>query len=174
GPAGALEVAVDLPDPSVARAGIAVFCHPLPIQGGTMHNKVVTMASRSLVELGIPTVRFNFRGVGASEGEFDDGRGETLDLLAVVNWAMRSHPGAALWLGGFSFGSYVALRGSRDLPLQQMISVAPPVGRWDFEQLSPPPCPWLVIQGEDDDVVDPQAVYDYVDALPERPTLVRM
>ncbi len=174
GPAGALEVAVDLPDAGAARAGVAVFCHPLPIQGGTMHNKVVTMASRSLVELGIATLRFNFRGVGASEGEFDDGRGETLDLLAVANWTMRNRPGDALWLGGFSFGSYVALRGARDLPVRQMISVAPPVGRWDFSQLSPPPCPWLVIQGEEDDVVDPQAVYDYVDALQDKPTLVRM
>lgn len=174
GPVGALEVAVDFPADDVPlRAGVAVFCHPLPIQGGTMHNKVVTMASRSLCELGITTVRFNFRGVGASEGAFDEGRGETVDLLTVANWAMRQRPGDALWLGGFSFGSYVALRGARDLPVKQMISIAPPVGRWDFSMITRPSCPWLVIQGEQDDVVDPQAVYDYVEAQEEKPTLVR-
>jgi alpha/beta superfamily hydrolase len=159
GPAGALEVAVDLPEPELARAGTAIFCHPHPLHSGTMHNKVVTMAERSLRELGLRTVRFNFRGVGASEGQYDDGRGETLDLL---------------WLCGFSFGSYVALLGARHLPVKQMVSIAPPAGRWDFSAVLPPTCPWLVVQGEEDDVVEPQAVYDWVESLPEKPTLVRM
>ena len=153
GPAGALEVAVDLPEPELARAGTAIFCHPHPLHSGTMHNKVVTMAERSLRELGLRTVRFNFRGVGASEGQYDDGRGETLDLLAVAEWVRKVRPNDALWLCGFSFGSYVALLGARHLPVKQMVSIAPPAGRWDFSAVLPPTCPWLVVQGEEDDVV---------------------
>jgi len=174
GPAGSLELAVELPEPELARAGTVILCHPHPLHSGTMHNKVVTMAERSLRELGLRTVRFNFRGVGASEGEYDDGRGETLDLLAVAEWVQKVRPNDALWLCGFSFGSYVALLGARHLPVKQMISIAPPAGRWDFSAVLPPTCPWLVVQGEEDDVVEPQAVYDWVDSLPEKPTLVRM
>lgn len=174
GPAGVLETVVELPEAADARAGVAVICHPHPLQSGTMHNKVVTMLGRSLRELGLATVRFNFRGVGESTGEYDEGRGETLDLLAVAEWARSQRPDDAFWLGGFSFGSYVALLGARHLPVKQMITVAPPVGRWDFSAAIAPPCPWLVIQGEDDDIVDPQAVYDWIEAMPENPTLVRM
>lgn len=174
GPAGALEAAVGVPEPDCARAGTAVICHPHPLQGGTMHNKVVTMIERSVRELGLRTVVFNFRGTGASEGAYDDGRGETLDLLAVAEWVGRVRPNDALWLAGFSFGSYVSLLAARHLPVKQMISIAPPVGRWDFSAAIAPPCPWLVVQGEDDDVVEPQAVFDWVEAMPEKPTLVRM
>jgi hypothetical protein len=176
GPAGPLEVAVDLPEPACARAGIAIICHPHPLHGGSMHNKVVTMIERSLRELGLTTVRFNFRGTGKSAGEFDEGRGETLDLLAVAEWVRAQRPGDALWLAGFSFGAYVALLGARHLPVKQMISVAPPAGRWDFSAVLSPPCPWLVVQGEDDDVVDPQTVFAWIDGMPagERPALVRM
>jgi uncharacterized protein len=177
GPAGVLELAIDRPEAEGARMGTAVICHPHPLHGGTMHNKVVTMIERSLRELGLNTVRFNFRGVGRSEGEHDEGRGETLDLLAVAEWVRRVRPDDQLWLAGFSFGAYVALLAARHLPLKQMISVAPPAGRWDFSAVLPPPCPWLVVQGDDDDVVDPQAVYDWIDGIPTEdnpPTLVRM
>ena len=174
GPAGALEAAVDVPEAGQARAGTVVICHPHPLQGGTMHNKVVTMIERSLRELGLRTLRFNFRGTGASEGSYDDGRGETLDLLAAAEWVGRVRPNDALWLAGFSFGSYVALLAARHLPVKQMISIAPPVGRWDFSAAIAPPCPWLVVQGEDDDVVDPQAVFDWIDAMTDKPQLVRM
>lgn len=176
GPAGVLEVAVDVPTADHAVPATAVICHPHPMHGGSMHNKVVTMVERSLRELGLRTVRFNFRGVGASAGEYDDGRGETLDLLAVAEWVREQRPGDALWLAGFSFGAYVALLGARHLPIQQMISVAPPAGRWDFSAVLPPQCPWLVIQGEDDDVVDPQAVFTWIEGIEEseRPSLVRM
>jgi len=176
GPAGKIEVAVGVPEPADARAGIAVICHPHPLLGGggSMRNKVVTMLERSLRELGLSTVRFNFRGVGASDGSYDEGNGETDDLLAVAQWAQRAHPHAALWLAGFSFGSYVAARAAPHLTVRQMISVAPPIGRWDFAALPSPLCPWLVIQGEDDDVVDPEAVYAWVAAQPEPPTLTRM
>ena len=176
GPAGQIEALVDLPDPAEAVAATAVICHPHPMHGGSMHNKVVTMIERSLRELGLRTVRFNFRSVGQSEGEYDDGRGETLDLLAVAEWVRQQRPDDALWLAGFSFGAYVALLGARHLPVKQMISVAPPAGRWDFSAVLPPPCPWWVVQGEEDDVVEPQAVFNWIDSIPEteRPTLVRM
>jgi alpha/beta superfamily hydrolase len=174
GPVGALEAATNVPDVADARAGVAVICHPHPMQGGTMRNKVVTTIERSLRELGLATVVFNFRGTGASQGTFDDGVGETEDLIAIANWAQHARPHAALWLAGFSFGSYVAARAAPQLHVRQMISVAPPVGRWDFSHLASPLCPWLVVQGEADEIVDPQAVYDWVAAQPEPPTLVRM
>lgn len=174
GPAGQLELAVDLPEPAEARAGVAVICHPNPPDGGTLHNKVVTMTARALNELGLATVRFNFRGVGQSEGSFDNGRGETLDLLAVTDWVRAVRPDDALWLAGFSFGSWVALLGARHLPVKQMISIAPPVGLRSFDGVLPPPCPWLVVQGEADEIVSAQAVFDWVAGLAEPPTLVRM
>ena len=130
GPAGALEVAVDPPDAEVvARPVVAVFCHPLPTEGGTMHNKVVTMAARSLRELGATTVRFNFRGTGHSEGAFDHGEGELDDLRAVSAWVRASQPEHALWLGGFSFGAYVSLRGAMELRLPRPIAIDPPAAR---------------------------------------------
>jgi alpha/beta superfamily hydrolase len=174
GPAGALEIAVDLPPPGEARRGVAVLCHPNPPDGGTMHNKVVTMAARALAESGVAAVRFNFRGTGLSEGEFDNGRGEVLDLLAVARWAMATRPDDALWLGGFSFGAWVALQAARQLPVQQMISIAPPVGLRDFTGVMPPTCPWLLIQGEQDEIVNAAGVFDWAAKQEPAPVLVRM
>lgn len=173
GPAGVLECLVELPEQE-ARRGVAIVCHPHPLHGGTMHNKVVTMVSRSLAELGLATVRFNFRGVGNSAGSYDEGVGETDDLVAVAEWLRRERPGDALWLAGFSFGSYVALRAAHALGVQQLIQVAPPVGRWEFSSVTLPECPWLIVQGEADEVVDPAAVFAWVAGLPKPPQLVRM
>ena len=176
GPAGPLEVAVDLPEPEVARPLLAVVCHPLPTEGGTMHNKVVTMAARALRELGATTIRFNFRGTGQSAGSFDHGRGEQDDLRTVVAWARQARPDHALWLSGFSFGAFVSLQAAAGLRPDGLISIAPPAaGRgWDFSAIEIPDCPWLVVQGDADEIVDPQAVYDWIDSLPRKPQLVRM
>ena len=174
GPVGALEAATAVPEPDVARRGTAIICHPHSQHGGTMHNKVVTIIERALRESGLATVTFNFRGVGASAGSYDHGQGETDDLLAVAQWVQGVRPGDALWLAGFSFGSYVTLRAAQSLPLRQLISVAPPVSRWHFTTLLAPACPWLVIQGETDELVDPAAVYAFVAAQEHPPTLVRM
>ena len=174
GPAGRLELAIDLPEASIARNGLAVICHPNPPDGGTLHNKVVTMCARALNELGIATVRFNFRGVGQSEGSFDNGRGEVLDLMAVAEWAHQANPDAQLWLAGFSFGSWVALLGARQLPVKHMISIAPPVGLRDFSGVLPPPCPWLLIQGEEDEVVSAPGVFTWAEAQKPTPHIVRM
>jgi alpha/beta superfamily hydrolase len=176
GPAGRIEAALDTPGADVdARAVLAVVCHPLPTEGGSMHNKVVTMASRALREVGVTTLRFNFRGVGHSDGRFDDGDGELDDLRAVAAWVREQHPAKALWLAGFSFGAWVSLRLAAELQAAALVSIAPPVGRsWDFSSIALPASPWLVIQGEEDEIVDPQAVYAWLASLPRQPQLVRM
>ena len=175
GPAGMLDTAVDLPESDVAPLPLTVvLCHPLSTEGGSLNNKVVTMAARSLRELGANTVRFNFRGVGQSAGSFDHGNGELQDLLAVVAWVREQRPHDDLWLAGFSFGAYVSLRANDKVQPDALISIAPPAGRWDFGQIVTPVCPWLVIQGENDEIVDPQAVYEWIDTLKRKPDLVRM
>ena len=174
GPAGAIECATTAPAPEIARAGVAIICHPHPLQGGSMTNKVVTTLERALHELGLATLRFNFRGVGASAGTYDHGNGETDDALAIAAWLARVRPRDALWLAGFSFGSYVALRAAEQLPVKQLIMVAPAVTLRNFAALHAPDCPWLVIQGEADEVVDPAAVYAYVAIHDPAPTLVRL
>jgi len=176
GPAGPLELAVDLPEQGTAvQPVVAVVCHPLSTEGGSMHNKVVTMAARALRELGVTVVRFNFRGVGASAGSYDAGRGEQDDLAAVADWVRAARPGQQLWLAGFSFGAYVSLRACDRISPAALISIAPPVGRreWDFAAPNPP-AQWLVVMGEADEIVNPQAVFDWVASLPEPPQLVRM
>ena len=169
GPAGALECICDVPEAADARPATMVICHPHPLHGGTMHNKVVTILERSMRELGLRTVRFNFRGVGASAGVHDDGHGETEDLFAVSAWVRQARPADSLWLGGFSFGAWVALRAAQKLQLGQLVSIAPPVQRFGFGDLAHPRCPWLVIQGDADEVVDFAAVRAWVDSLSPAP-----
>lgn len=172
GPAGRLE-AMATPGEKHANAidAVAIIAHPHPLFGGTMHNKVVHMLDKALRELGVDTVRFNFRGVGESEGQYDHGIGETDDLLAVHDWLRQVRPDAALWLAGFSFGSYVALRAANLLDPAALISIAPPVERYDFTTLPRPNCPWLMVMGTEDDVVSPQAVFDYVRTVQPPPLL---
>jgi alpha/beta superfamily hydrolase len=174
GPAGKLETITDVAERADARRGAAVICHPNPVQGGTMHNKVVTMVERALRESGLDTVRFNFRGTGHSTGAYDNGNGEGDDLAAVVSWVRRLRPNDALWLAGFSFGSFVTISRATSLGADALISIAPPVGRFGVEDLTPPTCPWLVVQGEADEVVEPDAVFAWIDALKKKPVLVRM
>lgn len=163
-----------LETPAVAPCAIGVVCHPHPLFGGTMSNKVVHTVGRAFVAQGALTLRFNFRGVGASAGGYDEGRGETDDMLAAVASMRARFPGLPLWLGGFSFGSFVALRGQSAAGAERLVTVAPPVGRWDFSGLAAPRCPWLVIQGDQDDLVDLAAVRDWLAALatPAPPRLV--
>ncbi|MEO5813572.1 MAG: alpha/beta fold hydrolase [Rhodanobacter sp.] len=174
GPVGKLEAISDIAAPATARRGVAVICHPQPQQGGTMHNKVVTMTERALRESGLDTVRFNFRGTGESAGAYDDGDGEGDDLAAVVAWVRAMRPDDALWLGGFSFGGYVTLCNAVRLRADALISIAPPIGMRPLGELVLPTCPWLLIQGEADEVVDPQAVFAWIATLKQPPELVRM
>ena len=159
GPAGAIECAIDLPGTGAPR-GIAVLCHPHPLHGGTLTNKVVQTLARAFVQLGYTSVRFNFRGIGASQGAWDHGEGEIDDALAVL--AALRVPGLALVLGGFSFGGYVATQAAARLPAdqraQRLVLVAPAV--LNFKAASVP-ADTLLVQGEADDVVPMSAVLDW-------------
>jgi uncharacterized protein len=171
GPAGPLEAVVEVPEDYRGRR-CAIVCHPHPLYGGTLTNKVVHMTARALQERGYATVRFNFRGVGASAGAYDEGRGETDDALAVLDAARIRWPGAQATVAGFSFGAYVAYRVASDRGLAQLITIAPPVARFDFQAAPVPGIPWLVIQGDADEVVDPGAVRAWARALAPAPTVV--
>ncbi len=170
GQAGALEAIVE--ETAVAGSSYAVVCHPHPLFGGTMDNKVVTTVARALHETGIPTVRFNFRGVGASAGVFDQGVGETADADAVASWGQERWPGRTLVIAGFSFGAYVALRLAQQRVPRHLITIAPALQRFDESAMAVPRCPWLVVQGDADDVVDPGAVISWVNGLDPKPRLV--
>ena len=172
GPAGALETRLEFPDDGAAVPRVfGVVCHPHPLFGGTMDNKVTHVLARSMMECGAPAFRFNFRGVGASGGSFDNGRGETGDLAAVVEEGHRRFPGAALWLGGFSFGAFVALRAARDLAPVKLVAVAPPVARFELGTVVHPECEWMLAQGDADDVVPPEAVLAWAAEQPRAPRL---
>ena len=174
GPAGALECVADVPEAGDQVPATIIICHPHPEHGGTMHNKVVTIMERSMRELGLRTVLFNFRGVGLSGGNFDDGYGETDDLFSLIEWIRRACPDDDLWLGGFSFGGFVSLRAAQNVQLGQLISVAPPVDRYGFSELEHPDCPWLVVQGDEDEIVSFDAVQLWVDTLKPSPDFVAM
>jgi len=169
GPAGQLQGLLDAP-PDVPHA-IAVVCHPHPLQQGAMTNKVAYILARAFNDLGAASLRFNFRGVGKSAGSFDNGLGETADALAAVDWLSARYPGAPLWLGGFSFGAYVALRAQSERPAKRLVTVAPAVERFDTAPIKLPVCPWLLIQGDADEVISPQAVFDWARNLPHPPSL---
>ena len=171
GSRGLIECISDRAEADITLPATAVLCHPHPLHGGTMHNKVVTIMDRALREVGVNTVRMNFRGVGDSEGSYDDGFGETDDLMAVVDWVRRVRPDDELLLGGFSFGSYVCLRASNKLTLNQLILIAPPVERYEFAELKAPKCPWMVIQGDEDDVVPADAVISWARNIEPAPRL---
>ncbi len=172
GPAGAIEAVLHDTDMPLTHVGI--ICHPHPLQEGTMHNKVVTTVARTFNNMGINAVRFNYRGVGLSEGLYGDVVGEVADCKAVVAWAQQQWPHAKLWLAGFSFGAYIAAAAAEQVPTQQLISIAPAVERMPYSELGKINCPWLVIQGEADEVVTPQAVYDWFEALDAQKTLIRL
>lgn len=157
-PAGALEIVVDTPD--APPRGVAVVCHPHPQQGGTLDNKVAATLARAFVQLGYRAVRLNFRGVGKSEGAWDEGRGEVDDALAVV--AAQRDPALPLALAGFSFGGFVASQAAADLPAhlkaQGLVLVGPSTRK---QQVPPVPDDTVVIHGESDDVVPLEATLDW-------------
>lgn len=160
GPAGAIEVAVDQPPGVDTPRGVAVLAHPHPLFGGTMDNKVVQTMARAFLQMGYRTVRFNFRGVGTTEGVHDEGRGESDDLLAVV--AAQRVPGLPLVLGGFSFGAYVttlaAARLEGEVRAERLLLVGPSTQR---ARPADVPEDTVVIHGETDDVVPLAATLDW-------------
>jgi alpha/beta superfamily hydrolase len=158
GPAGPLEALLQEQDPGagaeVAPVRIAALvCHPHPLHGGTMHNKVVHRAASALHGLGAAVLRFNFRGAGKSAGEHDEGRGELEDARAALRFLAARHPEARLWVAGFSFGSWIAARlAASETSIEQLILIAPPLHRSDFELLETLTTPKFVIQGTGDEL----------------------
>jgi alpha/beta superfamily hydrolase len=149
GPAGALEVAVNLPPD--APAGIALVAHPHPLQGGSLDNKVPQTLAKTFAAIGYAAVRFNFRGVGQSAGTFDEGAGETDDALAALAFARgRFGDALPLALAGFSFGSYVQTRVAARVAFERLVLVGPAVGRFAVGNVPPET---IVVHGEEDDVV---------------------
>jgi alpha/beta superfamily hydrolase len=168
GPAGAIEAMIERP-PGARGDIVAVCCHPHPLYGGTMQNKVVHTLARACQDQSVTSVRFNFRGVGGSEGGHDDGVGESEDAAAVADHALRATGAARLWSLGFSFGGFVAYRLATARGAAALVTVAPPVQRFDFTRLAVPHCPWLVAQGDADDLVDHQRVLAWTRRLDPAP-----
>jgi alpha/beta superfamily hydrolase len=169
GPAGRLEALLEEPpaDGRPLRAAV-VLAHPHPQYGGTLHSKVVYQAGKALLDLGCAVLRFNFRGVGASEGEWSEGAGEREDFRAALDLMASRYPAAELWTAGFSFGAWVAMtEGALDPRVGVLIGIAPPVGMHDFSALKASTKPKFIIHGERDQVSPLKAVYELYGQLHE-------
>jgi alpha/beta superfamily hydrolase len=168
GAAGVLEAQLDFPADPGSPAACAVVCHPHPLFGGTLTNKVVHTLARAFTDVGMPSLRFNFRGVGASAGTYDEGRGEVQDVLAAVNYCRERWPQVRVWLAGFSFGAAVAVRASSEARPVGLVAVAPAVDRLDIATVVPARA-WLVLLGDADEVVPPQRMLEWAQGLRPAP-----
>lgn len=172
GPAGQLE-AVLTPSNTTPIKYIGIVCHPHPLHGGTMNNKVVHTVVKSFRDLGMTTIRFNYRGVGNSAGGYDNGIGETDDVLAIIEYVKQHFPDHKICLAGFSFGAYVSLRAATQTPIHLLISIAPPVTNYEINGLVPA-CPWIIVHGDKDELFDINAVIDWVESLTPQPEFIRL
>lgn len=171
GPAGKLQAILEWPATGDI-AGTVVVCHPHPQHGGTMHNKVAHTLARSFTQMDFAALRFNFRGTEQSDGEFDEGIGELDDALAAIDWLVERMPGYPLWLAGFSFGAAIAVRAAVERDVDGLISVAPAVSRFASGLSSQPECPWLVLQGDEDELVSVDETVDWLNGLEPGPELL--
>ncbi len=165
GNAGQIEAVLTVPehpDPGY----IAMLGHPHSLQGGSMQNKVVTTLARAFKELGVASIRFNFRGVGQSAGVYDAGVGESEDMLVLTRAWLKEMPEARVLFAGFSFGSYVAWRAAAHCKHELLISVAPPVHHYNYDEYTLEPGPWIVVQGDLDEVVPVSVVEDFLTLHP--------
>lgn len=153
GPEGRIEARYHQSEKKNAPA--AIILHPHPLHGGTMNNKVAYNLYHAFARNGFSVVRFNFRGVGRSQGKYDDGIGELSDAAAVLDWLQIQNPNASsFWMGGFSFGSWIGMQLLMRRPeIEGFIAVSPPVGNFDFNFLSPCPAHGLILQGDQDSIV---------------------
>lgn len=170
GPAGALQVVIEYEGDSIPEDCVVV-CHPHPLHGGTMDNKVAYMLAKSFTGLGFCALRFNFRGVGESEGVFDDGIGEVGDALAVLEYALANIAKKRIWLAGFSFGAAVAIKAAGLKQVDGLVSVAPAVSRFVEHDAPLPDCPWLIVHGEEDELVPVEETIAWVNELDPGPEL---
>lgn len=174
GPAGrleaVLEVAQEVGQEQPVVGGVVV-CHPHPQHGGTLHNKVAHTLARSFVSLGFAALRFNFRGVGQSEGEFDAGAGELDDTLTAIEWLRSRYSQHPVWVAGFSFGAAIAIKAAVATEVDGLVSVAPAVARFATGLNSQPGGPWLVVQGDQDELVDVADTICWLNRLQPGPEL---
>lgn len=170
GPAGRLQAVLETPAQG-AVSGCAVICHPHPLHGGTMQNKVVHTLARAFVNQGMAALRFNFRGVENSDGSYDEGNGELQDALAAARWLRQQRPGLPLWFGGFSFGAAIAIRAAAEMPAAGIVSIAPAIARIGGSLREQPHVPWLLIQGDNDELVDVDETIAWVNTLEPGPEL---
>jgi len=170
GPAGALEALLETPQES-GIAGCAVICPPHPLHGGTLQNKVAHTLARSFTGQGLVALRFNFRGVGESAGEFDEGRGERDDVIAAVNWLTGHYPDLPLWISGFSFGAAMAIAAAAKYAPAGLVSIAPAISRIAATHSQQPDCPWLIVQGDQDELVDIDRTIAWLNELDPGPEL---
>ena len=177
GAAGKIESILHLPKAGIVESPIQammICCHPHPLYGGTMSNKIVHIICKTFSKMGLPTLRFNFRSIGESEGIHDNGIGESEDLLILSELMHETWPNRELWLAGFSFGSWIAANTAVQAKAKQLLSIAPPVQYFDFKDFNQPTCPWLVLMGDQDDVVEPEKVYEWINAQQDnKPELIR-
>ena len=171
GPVGHLQAILEL-SPDQTPVGNVVVCHPHPQHGGTMHNKVAHTLARAFVHVGFAALRFNFRGTEQSEGEYDEGVGELDDALAAITWMRLRNPGMPLWVAGFSFGAAIAVKAAVTTDVDGLISVAPAITRFASGLDRQPECPWLIIQGDQDELVDIDETVAWVDGLNPGPELL--
>lgn len=166
GSVGKLEVMTTSPE-NIEKSVIGIVCHPHPLRGGTMHNKVVTAIVKAFDQLGLKTVRFNFRGVGKSEGKYDNAIGETDDLKTIIKWVRNNHPNNEIWLAGFSFGAYIAAKVTNtDHTIAKLITIAPALNHANYVSLTNIICPWWLIVGRQDELVPFTDVATFVNNSP--------
>jgi alpha/beta superfamily hydrolase len=171
GPAGPLECLLD--EPEGAPRAVAVFGHPHPLHGGTMHTKALYQAAKAMPRIGVAALRFNFRGVGRSGGVFDAGPGEREDFLAAVSFVSERFPDIPVWAAGMSFGSWIAMTaGAADPRVSLLLGIAPPVDRYEFDALRTCTLPKFIIHGESDELISIKEIRKFYSQLPEPKELV--
>lgn len=168
GPAGRLEGRYK--HSKVPRAPIALILHPNPQRGGTMNNKISYSLFQTFAEQGFSTLRFNFRGVGRSQGEFAYGEGELSDAAAALDWLQSVNPAASsVWVAGFSFGAWIGMQLLMRRPeIHSYVSISPPANIYDFNFLAPCPNEGLIVQGDKDQVVNIESVNKLVEKLKDQ------
>ena len=171
GEAGIIEAKISAPAIENSAHAVAIICHPHPLHEGTMDNKIVVTIARTLTNIGIPCIRFNFRGVGKSVGEYGEGVGEVRDLETIIDYVKRNFPGHELWLAGFSFGGYIAIKTAQTHSIEQLITVAPAVRMFEMVEVEHPNCPWLIIQGEADDIVPCRDIAAWAEKITPQPDI---